>query len=278
MTMMEYSNNNNYLDLGGTTIKKCGDGDGEADDVVTVKYIRDWIGRWFPAQILGWFRENAKACYYFNVESDFIRDGGKIVGFKSQSKYYPVDAKLERGSLTSEEIPTTKKLCAGFPGTACLSVKGTNISPKDLYATVVVTVKFKDKSRDTSQQVYSDFHCALVAVGDKFKMTGTTGGITGSTDISVPRGLDKWNTVWIEWGTVADKACNVYIGIGKDTKHVTCTADKYGTSHILKIGELQGRQGLVGKIAAFEVYITKYRLPDDLREHIFKDHQSIVGI
>ena len=183
------------LDLNGTTIRNCGESNGDDNDVVTVKYIKNWINKWFPVQIIGWFQENARVCYYFRTVDDFIHDKKKnITGFKSQSKYYPVYARLDAGSLTSEELPT-KRLCAVLPGSTCLSVIGASISKADLYVTIVITVKFTG-ARQAASQVYTDNWLALTAEGDKFNLYG----VTGKRELIAPRGLDKWNTVWIEWG------------------------------------------------------------------------------
>jgi len=260
------------LNLGGTAIKNCGESSGECNDVVTVKYIRNWINKWFPAQIIGWFRENARACFYFRTVDDFIQARNKIVGFKSQSKYYPIDARLEAGSLTSQEL-STKRLCAVFPGSTCLSVTNTNITERELYVTVVVTVKILGGSH-TKAQVYSDITRGLVVGATGFQVHGIT---DTKKDIHTSRGLNSWNTVWIEWGTTNDATCNVYIGMGVDVTHQTYTTSTRQIGEKLRIGGFQsGRQGMVGDIAAFEVHTTKYRLPEEIRELIFKDHQNIV--
>ena len=78
-------------------------------------------------------------------------------------------------------------------------------------------------------------------------------------------------------GTTNDATCNVYIGMGVDVTHQTYTTSTRQIGEKLRIGGLQsGRQGMVGDIAAFEVHTTKYRLPEEIRELIFKDHQNIV--
>ena len=265
----------NYLDLGGTSLRKCGnDNDDDGDDVATKQYIPTWFYRWLPAQILGWYRENANACYYFNEGSDFIRNGAKITGFKSQSKYHPIDAVCIKGLIKSVQLPT-KKFCAEFAGATQLEAKDINLSEENLYVTTVTTVKLKEKSVG-KQQIFTDNNRALNALGDKLAIYG----LPTPMAIRLSRGLNAWNTVWIQWGTTTDKVCNVYIGIGKDVKHEAFTTGAGGKSHTqLHIGAAQGgSEGLVGSIAAFEVYIAKDKLPDDLREQIFKDHQSIVGI
>ena len=267
----------NYIDLGGASFKRFGGG------------IREEIARWFynsfPTQGLAWARENISACYYFmgdDAEEDgFMRKDGKkkgeIVGFKSRSKYHPINAQRKRGMITSATLSTGNRYCAVFPrstlGTRLL-VAGLNISDENVYVAVVVTMKFSDKISHTRQQVYTNLHRALSVLGDQFTIHGTDVELK----MKPPHGLNEWFTVWIQWGTSADPASHVYVTT-KNSNDDKAFMANHRNGEQLNIGSLPGGgDGFVGSIAAFEVYTSMEHFPsNELRQHIIEDHQKIIA-
>ena len=268
----------NYIDLGGASFRRFGGG------------IREEIARWFyksfPTQGLVWARENTSACYYFTGDDDAGEDGfmrkdgkkkGEIMGFKSHSKYHPINARRERGMITSATLPTGNRHCAVFPRSTLgtyLVVTGLNISDENVYVAVVVTMKFSDKIARARQQVYTNLHRALTVLGDQVTIHGTDAELK----MKPPHGLNEWVTVWIQWGTSTDPASHVYMAT-KNSSDDRAFMANHRNGEQLNIGSLPGGgDGFVGSIAAFEVYTSTEHFPsNELRDHIIEDHQKIVA-
>ena len=226
----------NYLDLGGTVLRNCGESSGEDGDVVTMKYIINYLNRWFPTQVLDLFRDNARACYYFKTKDAFIQHKGKIIGFKSQSKYHHVNAKSQTtsSSLTTVELPSKEAFCASFAGATRLSVANVHLSPRNLYTTLVVTFKCSNSEvTSTGENIVTDCDRALTVLGRDMQIFGTS---SSSISITPLKKLNEWNTVYIQWGTDADRSGHVYV----NGQHVQEFTSSVGRPHVndLRIGGL----------------------------------------
>ena len=260
------------LDLGGTAIKNCGESSGDDGDVVTMKYAMNCLNRWLPAHLLGWFRENARACFYFKARSDFIfYKRRKIIGFKSQSKYYPVNAVSEKDPVTIVQLPS-KALCARFEGKSLLSVKDVHLSPPQLFTTLVVTFKATKEIVSSEENIVTDCNRALTISGGDVSIYGIRGG--GSFGVTPTRKLNEWNTICVQWGSDEDSAGHVYIN---EDKHITFTSS-CGREHInnFHIGGLVNSSFMNGDLSNLEVYLTESPIPEVIRKLIMEDHQNTV--
>ena len=266
----------NYVDLGGAVLKNFGR---DKDDIPNE--AANWFYESFPIQGLIWVRENAKLCYYFTEKPDgdgFTKQGNKITGFKSRSKYHPINAVIRRGEITTAALPGKKKHCAVFPRSelgTCLEVEA-RISDENIYTVAVVTVKFDEKVLTTRQQVYTNLNRALTALGNQFTIYGVDNK-TNNMQIQPPHGFDDWMTIWIQWGTATDPASHVYIITENGLVDKAFTTN-YGSSEKLRIGALPGGgDGFMGSMAAFEVFTSTERFPSsELRRLIIEDHQTLV--
>lgn len=264
----------NYVDLGGAILKRFGQDKGSIPDEVA-----NWFYKSFPIQGLIWARENTGVCYYFTESQDgdgFMKSGSKITGFKSRSRYHPINARIDRGEITSATLPGEKKHCAIFPRSKLGThlVADLNISAKNTYTAVVVTVKFSEKVLSTRHQVFTNLHRALTALGDQF----TIFGADKELKIQLPDRFDHWITVWIQWGTATDPDSHVYIVTGNTSVDKSFTAEYGESENKLDIGALPGGgDGFIGGMAAFEVYTSTERFPSsELRRIIIEDHQTMV--
>ena len=251
------------FDLGCTAIINCGGG-----DVLTV----DWLRSWFPVR---YFRENARACYYFKSMTDFIQDKNSyITGFKSKSKHYPVNAKSCKDPPTYLKLPS-KVFCASFEGKSRLSVEGVHLSPSTLYTTLVVSFKCSNSEVSSlGENIVTDCNRALTVQGGDIRIFGSS-----SSPISIipSKKLDEWNTVYIQWGTDADRSGHVYVN-GKHEQEFTSNV---GRPHLneLHIGGLSDDiPGFwSGFLSNLEVYSTESPLSGEIRTLIMEDHQNSIG-
>ena len=266
----------NYVDLGGAVLKNFGrDKDDIPDEAA------NWFYQSFPIQGLIWVRDNASVCYYFTEKTDgdgFTRQSDKITGFKSRSKYHPINAVIRRGKITSATLPGEKKHCAVFPRSKLgtyLAVD-VDISDENIYTVVVVTMKFNEKALTTKQGVFTNYHRALNALGNQFTIWGVDNK-ANNIQIQPPHGFDDWITVWIQWGPTTNPASHVYITTENTSVDKAFTAN-YRRSENLSIGALPGGgDGFMGKMAAFEVFTSTERFPSsELRRLIIEDHQTLV--
>ena len=231
------------------------------------------IYTYFSRQALRWFRENANGCFYFKKKDDFIWKNEAVIGFKSQSRYHPVNALSLNDPLTAVELE--RVWCAYFAGKSMLTVKDLDIS-SNLYVTVVLTFRCTEEIIKSEENIITDSDRAITILEGDIRIFGTT---TTSLRITPPRKLNQWNTVFVQWGPDADRSGHVYVGVDKDAKHVTFASTR-SSSHYreLHIGGLNQTtfSGIIAYMAALEVYLTETPIPEEIRKLVMEDQHNMI--
>ena len=223
------------------------------------------ITKWFPKQVLGWWRDQSAASFYFDdTESGFIYKDDRIVGLKNHATIYDAISEGEVGKL--------EKLEYGY----CLQFKNSLYSIPQMSladyipTTSCVTISFLVPTAPKEREyiISANNGRAISIEGDKIQVWGCK-----NEPIEIPLQIDMWNIVFVQWKSGGDYAGYIY--------------QRVEGTHIMKqftTTELETKPGLYigknfnGSICAIDItnhyhgIETATNIPIEVRDLLIKDH------
>ena len=219
------------------------------------------ITKWFPEQVLGWWRDQSAASFYFDdTESGFIYRDDRIVGLKNHATIYDAISEGEVGKL--------EKLGYAY----CLQFKDSLYSiPQMSLAdytpiTSCVTISFLVPTAPKEREyiISANNGRAISIEGDKIQVWGCK-----NEPIEISLQIDDWNIVFVQWKNGGDYAGYIYTDVIIKQFTTTELATKPG----LYIGK-----NFNGSICAIDItnhyhgFEIAANIPIEVRDLLIQDH------
>ena len=231
------------------------------------------IAKWFPDQVVEWWRNQSDAAFYFNeLKSGFIYKNEEITGLKNHSKTWK-----KRDAISKGEIGDLKKLPIGYS----LDFKNSLYYIPELSlafidpSTSCITLSFRISTLPTGREyiINTNNGRGLSIEGQKIQVWGCI-----NEPVEVPLYLDEWNIIFIQWknsGDSGDNAGYVYNSVDPIKQFVTSKS-----KHVPKCGLYIGKD-FNGCICAIDITTHVQSIPEipdnipiEIRDLLIDDHSA----
>ena len=223
------------------------------------------ITKWFPKQVLGWWRDQSAASFYFDdTESGFIYRDDRIVGLKNHATIYDAISEGEVGKLEKLDYAYCLQFKDSLYSIPQMSLA--DYTPITSCVTISFLVPTAPKEREYI--ISANNGRAISIEGDKIQVWGCE-----NEPIEIPLQIDYWNIVFVQWKNGGDYAGYILQRIWDNDVIKQFTTTELKTKPGLYIGK-----NFNGSICAID--ITNHgsypeiatNIPIEVRNLLIKDH------